>query len=80
MTLPRWNDDWEKPDPLRGKRGWTGPDYVNISVAVGLVVIAFGLLVPALARIHDTESRERRINTQRERELSVWPPDLVKQR
>jgi len=21
MTLPVWHNDWEKPDPLRGKRG-----------------------------------------------------------
>jgi hypothetical protein len=34
MTLPRWNDDWEKPDPLRGKRGWACLQYINMGIAV----------------------------------------------
>jgi hypothetical protein len=78
MTLPKWNDDWEKPDPLRGKRGWTCPDYVNIGVALGLVVTALSLLAPAVARVRDTDSRVRCINALRERALTQSLPDHVR--
>jgi hypothetical protein len=78
MTIPVWNSDWEKPDPLRGKRGWTLPDYVNIGVAVGLVVVASGLLLPAAARSRVTDSRLRWVNADREQQLAPSLPDVRK--
>ena len=69
MTLPMWNTDRERPDLLRGKRGWTVPDYVNIGIGVCLVVVALGLLVPAVARIRETDSWANRTNGQREHEF-----------
>jgi hypothetical protein len=69
MTLPVWNNDWEKPDRLRGKHGWTCPDYVNISAAVVLVVTALGLLVPAVPRAKDTDARVWTLDVLRKRQL-----------
>jgi hypothetical protein len=66
-----------EPGSLRGKRGWTCPEYVNIGVGVGWVVTAFGLFAPSIARIPETNSRVRSINAQRERELPRSLPDRV---
>jgi hypothetical protein len=71
MTLPMWNSDWEKPDPLRGKRGWTFPDYVNIGIGVGFVVAALGFLALAVAKARDADSQVRWLNVQREQELTT---------
>ena len=65
-TLPMWNDECERPDLLRGKRGWTLVDYFNIGVAVCLVVITLGLLMPAITSVRETACRTRNINAQRE--------------
>ena len=74
--MNRDDDDWEGPDPLRGKRGWTCRDYVNIGVAIILGVTAFGLLMPAVTKVRDTDSRLRLINTQREGEMNDARPDV----
>ena len=73
MTLPRWNDEWEKPDLLRGKRGWTFPDYINIGVAIVLVVTTFSFFLPAVLKIQEAEFRIRRLNEWREQEFAnAW--------
>jgi hypothetical protein len=69
MALPTWNADWEKPDPLRGKPGWTFPDYVNIAIAVVLVVIATGLVMPPVLKARDLDRASRWKNTLREQEF-----------
>lgn len=78
MTLPSWNDEWEKPDRLKGKRGWTLPDYVNIGVAAFIVANAFALVVPAVARGRETESFVARQDKHRElyfrlTNIGLWP-------
>jgi hypothetical protein len=72
-----WNDDWEKSDPLRGKRGWTCSDYVNIGVAMVLLVTAFGLFVEGIAILRETDARAHRINAQRSREFASSLPGFV---
>ena len=80
MTLPMpvWNDDWEKPDPLRGKRGWTSPDYFNLGIAAVLIVTALGLLPPAVAIVRETDRRARWMNMLREEEVSRHFLDLIR--
>jgi hypothetical protein len=70
MAFPKWHEHWEKPDLLRGKRGWTCPDYVNIGVALVLAAVAFGLFSPANLKVRATDSRTRWENTRRERALT----------
>jgi len=69
MTLPKWNERWEKPDLLKGKRGWALPDYITIAVAIVLVVISFGLSVLTNQKIRDSASRVHYLNEQQERQL-----------
>lgn len=61
MSLPKWNSEWEQPDPLRGRLGWARHHYVNAAVAVvllGLVIVVMilGVLVPALVRAQRREA------------------------
>jgi hypothetical protein len=69
MAFPTWNPDWEKPDPLRGKLGWTFPDYVNLGLAVVLAVIAIGVLMPPVIKAHDLASAKHWSNMLREQEF-----------
>jgi hypothetical protein len=66
MAFPMWNQDWEKPDPLRGKPGWTFPDYVNIGIAVVLAVIVLGSVMPPVLKTRDLDGRSRWENRLRE--------------
>jgi hypothetical protein len=56
MTLPPWNNEWEKPDPLGGRQGWGRHHYAAVGVAVALFVTAFGVVVPAVMRARQTEA------------------------
>jgi hypothetical protein len=56
-SLPQWHEDWESPDPLRGKKGWEVRDYINIAVAVCLVLMSITLLVPAISMAREVERR-----------------------
>jgi TRAP-type C4-dicarboxylate transport system permease small subunit len=56
-SLPRWNEIWESPDPLRGKKGWEVRDYVNIAVAFGFVLMSILLLIPAISVARESQSR-----------------------
>jgi hypothetical protein len=69
MALPTWNQDWEKPDPLRGKPGWTFPDYVNIVIALVLAAIVLGSVMPPVLKARDLDAWMRRLNTMREQEF-----------
>jgi len=64
MTIPEWNTEWEKPDPLRGKRGWSGGHYVSVGIAVILFVAALSLLVPAVVKARGNRDELVRINEQ----------------
>jgi hypothetical protein len=57
MTLPQWNSEWEKPDPLRGAQGWSGHHFVTVGAAVVLVLFAIGLVLPAVwkARLQERD-------------------------
>lgn len=48
MTLPKWNDEWEKPDPLRGRRGWQRHHYATACVAAILFAVSLTLFFPAV--------------------------------
>jgi hypothetical protein len=69
MAFPTWNPDWEKPDPLRGKLGWTFPDYVNLGIAVVLAVITIGVLMPPVFKARDLDSYSRWRNALREQAI-----------
>jgi hypothetical protein len=51
MTYSKWNSEWERPDPLRGKRGWNGRNYIIVTISVILSMIASGLIIPAIAKV-----------------------------
>jgi hypothetical protein len=72
MALPMWKDDWEKPDPFRGKGGWTFRDYVNLGMGVGLAVALFATFVLAVASAHRMQALVHGQNEQREE--MVAPP------
>jgi hypothetical protein len=61
MTIPKWNEEWEKPDPLRGKRGWCRHQYATAGGAAVLLIAAFGLLVPAVPKARETERDTGRV-------------------
>ena len=69
MPFPTWDESWERPDPLRGRFGWTLSDYVNLGVALGLVLISLVLVMPAVVKAHDRNTYYRWKNAQRERDF-----------
>ena len=66
MSLPRWNTEWEKPDPLRGGRGWARHHYVSAGTAAILVFLALGTFVSAAAKAHRKAGELRRYYEQRQ--------------
>jgi hypothetical protein len=66
LLLPRWDEEWEHPDPLRGKTGWEFRDYFNIAAALCLTAMAIGLLIPLMATAREAEARVEARNRQRE--------------
>jgi hypothetical protein len=50
MAVPAWNDEWERPDPLQGRRGWARHHYANGLVVAVLVILALGMLLPVIAK------------------------------
>ena len=52
MSLPRWNNEWEKPDPLRGGQGWVRHHDVSAGTAAIMVFLALGSFVSAVAKAH----------------------------
>jgi hypothetical protein len=62
MALPPWNCEWEKPGPLRGRRGWALPHYINLAIAALLAAISVGPLVPAFGRAHEKSVQVRGID------------------
>jgi len=73
MNMPMWNHAWERPDPLRGKRGWVCADYVNIGVTLGLVILAVGLLALVNARLRYGDLQMKRFDEVREQQLFLVP-------
>ena len=55
MMLPKWNNEWEKPDPLRGQLGWSRHHYAAVVVAAILLVTVFGLVVPFVGKARQKE-------------------------
>jgi hypothetical protein len=41
VTLPRWNDEWEKPDPLRNREGWARHHFAAVGVAALVLVVTW---------------------------------------
>lgn len=58
--VAKWNSEWEKPDPLRGKRGWSQRHYTAVGVSVILFVIAVGVSAPAIERARQKEQELNR--------------------
>jgi hypothetical protein len=80
MSLPTWNDTWEKPNPMRGRRGWAGHHYADVAVAAVMVALALGVSLPAVVKVREVESRIRRSDVQREREFTTNSFDSIGQR
>jgi hypothetical protein len=59
MALPKWNSEWEKPDPLRGAQGWSGHHFAAVGTAVVLVLLAIAWVSPAVTK---ARFRERDMN------------------
>ncbi len=55
--LPKWNSEWEKPDPLLNQRGWSRHHYATVVVAAIQLVTVLGLVVSAVAIPRDKERK-----------------------
>ena len=76
--LPVWSDDWEKRDPLRGKRGWTHNHYVNTAIAVGIAAAGLSLFALPIASARNVDDRARQINLERvQQESAFFPPRIA---
>lgn len=60
MNLPKWNPEWEKPDPLRGRLGWAKHHRYGVVVVFFLVAFVFGWLVTAVWKSHRTAAALKR--------------------
>jgi hypothetical protein len=80
MPLPAWNDDWEKPNLLRGRRGWAWSHYASLGVGAALAAVALGLSVPAVGRVRESDSRVRTIDEVRQWQLGVAVLESVQQK
>lgn len=56
MTFRKWNSEWEKPDPLRGRRGWSRHHYAAVGVAAAVLLAAFAVIPPAVVRARQEEA------------------------
>lgn len=66
-SLPRWDDAWEQPDPLRGRHGWSLHHYVAVAVkAFLLLIVAFLILSPAIRLARQSEAVADRSNLQKQ--------------
>ena len=61
MRLPHWNSDWEKPDPLQGRRGWELHHYASVVAAAILLIVAVGVFLPAAAKARQKEREQYKI-------------------
>jgi hypothetical protein len=39
LDMPRWNDEWDPPDPLKGRPGWGRHHYATFTVTALLLAI-----------------------------------------
>lgn len=78
MTMPQWNSEWEKPDPLRNRRGWCRHHYAAIGTAAILLVIAFGVAVPAVCRARQQEAEVDRTYKQLQAAFVVGASDTLR--
>ena len=61
MDIPQWNNEWDPPDPLKGRRGWSAHRYVSAGIlallaAFSVVLMTPYFVLPALARRHRQEA------------------------
>lgn len=64
MSIPKWNSEWERPDPLRGARGWVRHHFASVGVAAILICCVLGLLVPAVTNARRKQYELDRANEQ----------------
>ena len=62
MTMPKWNNDWDQSDPLRGKRGWSPRHYFAVGITVILLVIVCGSVVQTVAKVYQKNEIEHKKN------------------
>lgn len=55
MDLSQWNNEWDPPDPLKGRRGWARHHYVARGVFALLLLGATALLIPAALHLRRAE-------------------------
>lgn len=77
MTLPKWNSEWEKPDPLRGRRGWALQHYATAGVSVLLAVIVLSWAVLAFARAHRHAQELKRQHEERGDPFKLGDAELL---
>jgi len=59
MPLPQWNSEWDKPDPLRGRPGWSGRHYIRAAITAALLLLlGFGLVLPVISHARRAETLE----------------------
>ena len=46
MSLPKWNNEWDPPDQLRGKLGWSSRHDANAALVVGVLAVVALLVAP----------------------------------
>ena len=80
MSLPTWNDAWERPDPLRGGKGWAVHHYINVAAAAALTALVFGVTVPALVGVRGSHSWVRRAISHRDQDLAPAALESVTQK
>jgi hypothetical protein len=58
MKLPKWNNEWDQSDPLRGKQGWNGRHYVVVGITALMFVTICGSIVRTAARVYQNNQLE----------------------
>jgi hypothetical protein len=80
VDLPRWNNEWDPQDLLKGRRAWAMHHYVGAGVFALLLLSVAGLAIPAIVHLRQTATKLKgtweRTTKAREEEIgrTIQPP------
>jgi hypothetical protein len=57
MDLPRWNNEWDPPDPLKGRLGWSRRHYVTGMMFMIVLAGLAGIAIPFVLQCWNLENR-----------------------